>query len=124
MNTPVNFEISRLLKQKGFNEETIHYRFENSTVTTPTRMGNSTKGNWNAFPTKLRISAPTITEVIMWLYKEHGIWVDCVLSRNKKQFTFLIQSLNFDADKFLNEYYNSPTEAYEAAILYILNDLI
>lgn len=47
-----------------------------------------------------------------------------MMSRNRKQFTFMIQSLGFDEDKFLNEYYNSPTEAYEAAIEYTLKNLI
>jgi hypothetical protein len=46
MNTPVNFEIAKLLKEKGFDEQ------------------------WNIY-----MHTPTIAEVVMWLYEKHGIWI-------------------------------------------------
>src|SRR5574343_935867 len=121
MNTVISFEVAKLLKEKEFDEVTDLIYMTNHTSEVLFENINGLKhldGN-NPF-----VSAPTIAEVVMWLYEKHGIWIDVVLSRNEKQFTFMIQSLSFDANKFLNEYFNSPTEAYEAAIEYTLNNLI
>ena len=113
MKTPVKFEIAKLLKEKGLDIEKQNFYNSHGQLNTDIE---------DFFIP--RYEAPTIAEVVMWLYEKHGIWVDVVLSRNRKQFTFMIQSLGFDEDKFLNEYYNSPTEAYEAAIIYTLKILI
>ena len=110
MNTPISLKIAKLLKEKGF-DLNHKYMFFTSDET-------------EKYPEGELSLKPTIAEVVMWLYEKHGIWIDVVLSRNRKQFTFMIQSLGFDEDKFLNEYYNSPTEAYEAAIEFSLKNLI
>ena len=68
-----------------------------------------------------------IMQIIMWLYEKHGIWI-VVNFANKTQWYFDCNKIGFDGkDKKLfqsNYNYNSPTEAYEAAIEYCLNKLI
>ena len=73
-----------------------------------------------------------IMQVVMWLYKKHEIWVqpfpyDTITAA--KEWTATILSLNWGEDKEVHYEYklgglNSPTEAYEAAIEYCLNNLI
>lgn len=80
------------------------------------------------------IKAPTITDVIMWLYEKHGIWI-CVYTMDKwlpngndreQLFDYGIKQMKrglIDISKKPEEF-NSPKEAYEAAIEYVLNNLI
>jgi len=62
----------------------------------------------------------------MWLYEKHGIWIYISDSSARLGFRYQIQKLkilgenNFSSE----ERYNSPTEAYEAAIEYCLTKLI
>lgn len=74
-------------------------------------------------------SAPTIAEVVMWLYEKHGIWTS-VWMMDKTTFYWNVDTNNeeFSSDTATYNssvvYFNSPTEAYEAAIEYTLNNLI
>lgn len=120
MNTPVNLEIAKLLKEKGFNVK-CRYEFNNyhSTYDNPIiNRGNTYKGKE---PEHIIYQAPTIGEVVMWLFDTHGIWiwVECYESDSK----FIPQIPNSNLEKVLG-YYNSPSEAYSAAIIYTLNNLI
>ena len=125
MNTPVNFEIAKSLKEKGFDEECRYYYdtefkertwhieyepFRNSEIET----GYGKK----KYP---MISAPTIAEVVMWLYKKRGIWIS-VDPENDTDTWFFTISYNNSETIFGN--YSTPTEAYEAAIEYALKELI
>lgn len=154
MNTSVNFEIAKLLKEKKFNSNTLCFYFEDGEF----RQNeiNDTYGdygaeytveyseltdNWNSdwvikkdgsrcfgcnkdrgyFET---FSAPTITEVIMWLYEKHGIWIG-VEPRNEAKWKFNIYTKTVTTtNNIALAEHNSPTEAYSAAILYTLNNLI
>ena len=78
-------------------------------------------------------SAPTIAEVVMWLYEKHGIWISVSITIQKEYYYQCID-ITGKKDSTKNNYpsrickpgnyYNSPTEAYEAAIEYTLNNLI
>ena len=94
MNTPVKFELAKLLKEKG-------YPFEFITV-----------GELKEVP----LNIPTIAEVVMWLYEKHNIWIEVYFDGHQKNF-YIVQ--NGEEIEF-----NSPTEAYEAAITYCLNNLL
>ena len=67
---------------------------------------------------------PTIAEVIMWLYEKHEYW--CYTYTNGKTWYPCIQHKFGDiavlSGKIGN--FNSPEEAYGAAIEYCLNKLI
>ena len=123
MNTLVNFEIAKLLKEKNFNEKVfryfdIHYETPNDIYS----LGSFE--NWNAQPSL--ISAPTIAEVVIWLYEKHGIWIYSSDNSARLGFMYQIQRLKILGESnFSSELkYDSPTEAYEAAIEYCLKNLI
>ena len=99
MNTPVSFEIAKLLKEKG-------YPFEFITV-----------GELKEVP----LNIPTIAEVVMWLYEKHGIWIS-VDPENDTDTWFFTISYNNSETIFGN--YSTPTEVYEAGIEYCLTNLI
>ena len=119
MNTPVKFEIAKLLKEKkcDLNHEYMAFTY----VVT------------EKYPEGELFLKPTIAEVVMWLYEKHGIWI--VINPHKGEDDLGKPFMEFDPEvwSFTNEcifhntkllYFNSPTEAYEAAIEYTLNNLI
>lgn len=152
MNTPVKFKIAKLLKEKGFtmfqdnfksalvdtrNYETQRYSFykeyhdENYTrkIELNLQVGtnssnifglqesydNPSSGSFNFY------FAPTIAEVVMWLYEKYGIWI-CV-NTYKDHASDVNDKPTFISNIERKEY-DSPTEAYEAAIEYTLKTLI
>ena len=137
MNTPVKFEIAKLLKEKGFEEISSNFytnpRCKMFGIDEHGRyypIKNKAKSLWisgNAatLDSKHVYYAPTISEVVMWLYEKHGIWITvCVIGADG--FGYWLHNKN---RKRLNTedqggYWYSPTEAYEAAIEYTLNNLI
>lgn len=158
MNKEVNFEIAKLLKDKAFDEPTLHLYFEDGILvencyedTTGMDYGSAFTvefseliDNWNKGWVRKKdgsmcfgcdkskgyldiYSAPIISEVIMWIYEKYNIWIH-VNFANKKYWYFDCNNFGKDGKEkslFLSNYiYNSPTKAYEAAILYTLNNLI
>lgn len=119
MNTTINFQISKLLKEKGFEQKTKSYTKNGKLVTV-----SLTIRRFN--PEKIYYPAPTISEVVMWLYEKYGIWiqvnhwksqpVDDKIWDNAFQWY-----VNGETD---GKPFNSPTQAYEAAIEYTLKELI
>jgi hypothetical protein len=129
MDTPVKFEIAKLLKEKGFDLGVINYysglnlyidelRFNYNDKT----IGDSPMHKRNAGC----YSAPTIAEVVMWLYEKYGIWtvvnVNIMGSWYFEHFD-LKEKRNAQFEP-TDTHYDSPTEAYEAAIEYTLNNLL
>jgi len=131
MNTPVNFEIAKLLKEKGFDIPAFYY-YENEKLVEPyLENGSSTDFDFRVDLSDLqehfnkwskRISAPTIAEVVMWLYEKHGIWI--YIKQGYKWEWYIETVANHPELKYYDGLEDSPTEAYEAAILYTLNNLI
>jgi hypothetical protein len=104
MNTPVSFELAKLLNDKGLPGLKSFY---------------DNKKHYELNPKKY-----TIAEVVMWLYEKHGLWVEVII---EQPFyfgydVFKVKNNVSQIKKFIS--YNSPTEAYEAAIEYTLNNLI
>jgi hypothetical protein len=146
MNTEVNYEISKLLKDKGFKGSThanwwiLHKdHHENYKKRLPVDESKVFFAK-NSYDLDLKIqideerehnvfhvlSAPTISEVVMWLYEEHGIWtvvnVNIMGSWYFEHFD-LKEKRNAEF-KPTDTHYDSPTEAYEAAIEYTLKNLL
>ena len=144
MNTHVNFETAKLLKEKGFNEwcksyyrknllnsaepvgtiKIIHSRWKNDIV-----LGYEFIEHHYEF-----YAAPTIAEVVMWIYKKHGIWISVYTmdkwlpngNDREQLFDYSIKQMKLgliDIPKKPEEF-NSPEEAYEAAIKHCLTKLI
>lgn len=132
MTTPVNFELAKLLKEKGFDVPVRTYRLEGKYSDfihegfEDEYWGDNKIVNWNKDiigikPFKGFVSAPTIAEVVMWLYEKHGIWIWVEHYENDSKFIPQIPKANLSR---VLSFYDSPTEAYEAAIEYCLTNLI
>lgn len=66
----------------------------------------------------------TISDVVTWLYEEHGIWIYLIPAEdNKNVFKPFFRGENI-TDQHLTKFFKSPTQAYEAAITYTLKKLI
>ena len=129
MNTPVSLKIAKLLKEKGFDEYCKLCVEDEDEIPLPFDSGNKMHRN-SLHP---YYSAPIIADVIMWLYEKHGIWIIAPTHDNNDN--YFCYEINFKPSHFLlkvvkNKWspkeirFNSPTKAYEAAIEYILNNLI
>ena len=123
MNTPVNFEIAKLLKEKEFNIPTLKsfYKktFEDVWLENSQDEYNRLF-NWNK--NKDLISRPIISDVVMWLYEKHGIWASVNYGKGSQTWGYIIcenenkENRHFGFDKL--------NQAYEAAIEYCLTNLI
>lgn len=132
MNTPVNFEIATSLKEKGF-DNLSEWAYQSGKLVHDSR--NKEHKNWNK-EKHVDCTAPTISEVIMWLYEKHGIWIyplpiddDMKLWQARiikgEPFNKLSNTLKIISHGEISyKSMYSPAEAYEAAIEYTLNNLI
>ena len=135
MNTPVSFELAKLLKEKEFDENCSDYYTQTGNLNSdgwgdiiyeqgfgfPDRMLRFKYSDFNKNQKETCFLCPTIAEVVMWVYEKHEIWIGVEASDDFTMFCFRVRKkevsrLSFD--------YNSPTEAYEAAIEYTLKNLI
>ena len=120
MNTYVSFEIAKLLKEKEFDKRTPMVWLDSLGKQHLREMHISLLLN-NA-----EYNAPTIAEVVMWIYEKHGIWVEVNLPLYKG-FGYTILKIIYNTTflhKISDEEFETPTEAYTAAINYCLTKLI
>lgn len=134
MNTPVSFETAKLLKEKGYDE----YCNQKYIAQCLWQKPNSREKYKNSEIHKNSndVSAPTIAEVVMWLYEKHKL---DIIVRYPDSDTNKVEGIN-------SVYYNleiyrlsggdawkkykkigvsdNKTEVYEAGIIYCLNNLI
>lgn len=128
MTTPITFPIAKLLKEKGFDNNRCIKKY----------IGHHLE-ELNGNRINSIISAPTIAEVVMWLYDKHGIWIQVTVNtiwvgrkkepEAKYNSEVVSQNRNLKVRSLITrkvriEPYDSPTEAYESAIEYTLNNLI
>lgn len=116
MNTPVNFELAKLLTEKGYNKRSEPYRYNNN-------------GELSLLE---GLNAPTIAEVVMWLYEKHSLWL-LALQTVTGHFAYKIVDVHLNPETPIERPpyknvdgadYNTPTEAYEAAIEFVLTTKI
>jgi len=129
MNTHVNFETSKLLKEKGF-DEPCSTSWETQYSKEPTITVSITQKYRSSTHPVGELSAPTIAEVVMWLHEKHDVWIMVT----KNHYETLVRWDFYVNSNFNNDYsrqhnrdlfgYYSPADAYEAAIEYTLNQLI
>jgi hypothetical protein len=120
MKKLVNLDLAKVLKQKGFDEKCNQIYYDGT---------DEIRGH-SHFLYSRDLKAPTIAEVVMWLYEKHVIWI--FTDRTNKWFWTIQKSTSeyiHQEDQVLLTNtvcngYNSPTEAYEAAITYVLENLI
>ncbi len=84
MKTPVSFEIAKLLKKKGFDIPCWSYYSSLNLYTFElTDWNNHTIGDTSMHKRNAGYySAPTIVEVVMWLYEKHGIWIEITMGKD------------------------------------------
>lgn len=149
MNTPVSFEIAKLLKEKGFSWECSQFYCKSKydkkfylTTGTEYESDRDCIWDWNLnggksgtltktipYPNDtnaIYYSAPTISEVVMWLYEKHGVWtvVNVNIMGSWYFEHFDLKEKRNAQFKPTDTHYDSPTEAYEAAIEYTLKNLL
>ena len=111
MNTTVNFELAKLLKEKGFNEPCrfVHDNWNNIEDWYDIYGEYHRNSEKNA---SVYYSAPTISDVLDWLYEKHYIWIE--VSREYANGKYIYE---YFIDINNQEYgFNTPQEAYESAI--------
>jgi hypothetical protein len=141
MNKPANFEIAKLLKEKGFSWECSHFyskdKYDREFYLRTGLEYDSDRDciwDWNLnggksgmlskiipYPnddTAIYYSAPTIADVVMWLYEKHGIWISVTKYKN---YGDDVTYFTPDNERHI---YKTPTEAYEARIKHTLENLI
>jgi hypothetical protein len=129
MNKILSFEICKLLKEKSFNLKVVNfYNYEKLSLISDKdrqigKLINYNPINWNSV-NQHYTSAPTIAEVLMWLYEKYGIWVSVLYQRHSenKHWKYNIRQLN-GIETVLWEH-KTIEEAYEAAIEFVLKEVI
>lgn len=121
MNKEVSFKINQLLYDKG-------WRYELGVNETGHKVKNSlAEQRWNEGD--LTYVDITTAQVIDWLYEKHGIFVQPFPIGEDGKMKFYSKIIINDngwikIKQQMSTIFNSPTEAYEAAIEYTLNELI
>lgn len=132
----VSYETAVLLKEKGFDEKCIGFY---TCTEKPYFMEASCRNNWT-YEKHGSINAPTHQMALKWLREVHKIVLDIVFETNKG-WTFYVSHLITKevgdgstyivdiqhcvwSDDVQQPYYNEYEQAVEAALLYVLKNLI
>jgi hypothetical protein len=142
LNKPVEFSIAKLLKEKDFDKQCSNFytnpRCKMFGIDEHSRyypIKNKAKTLWISgeaatLDSKHVYYAPTIAEVVMWLYEKHGIWIHiCYMTDTKNWlwdcYKYKKENGLLNSPEYSHQFnHQSPTEAYEAAIEYTLKNLI
>lgn len=111
MNSVVSFELAKLLRERGY-ETFTSFEYDHGANLIPRSYCS---------PHRL-CSAPTIAEVVMWLYEKHGIWVSVNHSRSLLFYPYIYK--NGEQVEGGEYSYDLISEAYETSIEYVLKNLI
>lgn len=119
MNIPVSFPVAKLLNEKGFPLKNKGYVYNKD--------GNLVDPCFSVW----ECEAPTVAEVVMWLWEKNNIWIMVELSGSER-FYPRGRMINKKGEHFIGDFKINgerimcinPTEAYEAAILHCLKNLI
>lgn len=129
MNTRVEFKVAKLLKEKGFDSkrcigyytkdgEFFYFDVDDISSSYNSRLDNLIVNSIDP----LYCLAPTIAEIVTWLYEKHGIWISVFSTDDIEMFSYKISCSK--QGPFYSPNYNSPKEAYQEAISYTLKNLI
>ena len=133
LNKPVDFTTAKLLKEKEYKDKNIlgTVRLSEPKYYDPNGIIHSIKDAFEEIDYKIEdcFNAPTIVSVVMWLYEKHGIWISVQPTSIVGKFQFRTYYnnkgvMNQHWNDSMGKEFNSPTEAYEAAIEYTLKNLI
>lgn len=129
MDKVVSFELAKFIKEKGFKSKSrLYYDGSGDLIENPNIYYRHTNNEMQRF----RWEAPTMAEVIMWLYEEHKIWI-LIIPTVTGYFAYKILDVQLDPENIIErppyknvsgEEYSHPTESYEWAIKYVLENLL
>ena len=129
MNTHVNFEIAKLLKEKGFDKPcNLYYYVDNNIHEQKNKYCKGRLLDRNCYDNQY--SVPTLLEVITWLYDKYGIWVSVqykgvTINKELIEFQYDIQYCKQVPNLIISKNsFSSPRKAYREAIDYVLNKVI
>ena len=132
LNKPVGFPTAKLLKEKEFDKYCTSGYTESGDVylhqggQEPVKNGHGYHEGRNYNGGEFYCSAPTIADVVMWIYEKHGIWIEVRFFQAYKLFYFELSNVNNlkGMTSKGENHFKSPTEAYEAGIEHTLNHII
>ena len=135
MNTPVSFQMAELLKEKGFDKPGYLQNVWLGNKYEERGKGKNKKFvEIPVFGLGSSSVLPTISDVVMWLHEKNGIWIEVrhIKTFNVNRFHVIIWDYKDTSDYMTiycdngvgYEVWDSPAEAYEAAIEYVLTNLI
>jgi hypothetical protein len=151
MNKEVSFPIAKLLKEKNIKidtEEVLFYRDEVNNIEEHQIKNRDViyRADFNYIVDENEYQTYTIGEVVMWLYEKQGVWISvelCIVGSDEWEYGYKVVYLpkEFENAKRRAIYlatkesfqegmssysgaWHTPTEAYEAAIEYTLNNLL
>lgn len=127
MNTLVSFEIAKLLTHLDFNQINVDRGY---LITT----GEESSNYMIDYMNRRAIAAPTIAEVVMWIYEKYNIWINVypvkydnsilkwTYSISKIDNGFVVNGVEFPEinDPNLIPTWTSPIKTYDEAIKNIL----
>ena len=129
-----SFELSKLLKEKGFNEYSFFFynnKKELDSIGKALNNASIDEGHDYGMRTKCEVSAPTHEEAIIWLKENHNIWIYCYPSNWKEYGEWEGGACWIDENVsviFNNSshslYANEPEEVIEMVLLYVLRNII
>ena len=126
MNTPVSFPIAKLLKEKEYKDKNMlgTVRLSEPEYYDPNGIIHNIKDIFEEKDYEIEdcFNAPTIADAVMWLYEKYGIWIYVDFYNQNRWFGVFRDREGVKTELF--DVFNSPTEAYEAAIKYVLENLI
>ena len=118
MNARVDFNIAKLLKEKGYDNESSHFYNKEG-------MGRYDRDYPSIYNTKgdYYCDMPTVSDTVMWIYSKHGIWIWVSMELGYTN-TFCWQLTGEHTSSNYKAFFKTPTEAYVDAISYTLNNLL
>lgn len=120
----VSFEIAKLLKEKGFDIPVYQYYFPPSN---DNLNYSEFDDDWNSI-WEHSYSAPTHQMTLKWLREVHNIYIDILTYTTGKNIQF--RWVGYEKGRLFSQeegktiYFDSYEQAIEAALLYVLKNLI
>ena len=126
----VGFEIAKLLKEKNYAVDTVHYFIDVNGKNSNHKSMSSEHflgANWNHYPSQensSRVSCPTHSLAIKWIRENFNYNVEVTYRNADKNYQAISHPIFPNTEIGLCGHYKSPKEATEAALLYTLQNLI
>ena len=134
MNTPILFELAKLLKEKGFDGQCLNFytkpnskmfgideHYRNYPIkNTPKKL--YTVGEHAVLNIENVYFAPTIAEVVCWIYSKYQIWIQVsILKDDEWHYSIRRKDNNWNIEFPTKEKCISIENAYEKGINVVLN---